>query len=60
MNEDNRELDEDLSEILWRCHQLKQRAIRELNQKNSFPAWLTCLLNYPPIKDESAGEKDKG
>ena len=54
--EEEKHLDEELSNLLIRCHQLKQRAIRELNKPNSFPAWLQCLLHYPPAKDESAGE----
>ncbi|PZR11686.1 MAG: hypothetical protein DI539_20405 [Flavobacterium psychrophilum] len=40
--------DEELSEILWHCYQLKQKAKAMQEDKSSLPAWLVKLLRDKP------------
>lgn len=55
----NEHLDQDLSELLIRCHQLKQKAKEQLEQKKSLPMWLTELLQNNPQKDNKSEGDNK-
>lgn len=45
MNNDDKPFDEELSEFLFRCYQLKKKAALAQKQKKSLPAWLIKLLD---------------